>query len=48
MSVVYKMGVIIVQTLPPPPAFIKGGIDFLKFGNNGGDEIFVLGMEELD
>ena len=41
------MGVIIVQTLPPP-AFIKGGIDFLKFGNNGGDEIFVLEREELD
>ena len=33
---------------PPPPPFIKGGIDFLKFGNKSGDEIFFLEKEGLD
>ena len=37
----------IVQT-PPPPHLTKGGIDFLKFGNKGGDEIFFLEREGLD
>ena len=27
---------------------LKGGIDFLKFGNKGGDEIFFLEREGLD
>ena len=38
----------IVQTPPHPPPFTKGGIDFLKFGNEGGDEIFFLEREGLD
>ena len=33
----------------PLPPFIKGeGIDFFKFGNKGGDEIFFLEREGLD
>ena len=36
----------IVQT--PPYSIIKGGIDFLKFGNKRGDEIFFLEREGLD
>ena len=35
---------VIVQT----PPLQKGGIDFLKFGNKGGDEIFFLEREELN
>ena len=32
------ISLLIVRT--PRPPFTKGGIDFLKFGNKGGDEIF--------
>ena len=41
----------IVRTLlplPPLSFFINGGIDFLKFDNKGGDEIFFLEREGLD
>ena len=31
-----------------PPPFIKGGTDFLKFDNKGGDETFFLEREGLD
>ena len=36
--------------LPPPPSIpsvIKRGIDFLKFGSKGGDEIYFLKREGL-
>ena len=36
------------NTPPPPLLFTKGGIDFLKFCNKGGDEIFFLEREGLD
>ena len=29
----------------PPLSFTKGGTDFLRFGNNGGDKIFFLERE---
>ena len=32
----------------PPPFLYKGGNDFLKLGNKGGDEIFFLEREWLD
>ena len=32
----------------PPSLFMKVGIDLLKFGNKGGDEIFVLERERLN
>ena len=44
------LSTIIVRT-PPPPSFIMGGgggIDLLKFGNKGGDEILFLKREGLD
>ena len=34
----------VVRT-PPPVSFTKGGTDFLRFGNNGGDKIFFLEKE---
>ena len=37
----------VYHSLNPPP-FTKGGIDFLKFGSKGGDEIFFLEREGLD
>ena len=33
---------------PPPLQRGRGGIDFLKFGDKGGDEIFFLEREGLD
>ena len=44
---VYKISVI-VWTPPPPPHYKGGGIDFIKFGNKDGDEIFFLDREGLD
>ena len=32
---------------PPSPILYKEGIDFLKFGNKGGDEIFFLERKGL-
>ena len=40
-----------LHSLNPPhdtPILYKGGVDFLKFGNEGGDKIFFLEMEGLD
>ena len=37
-----------VHSSNPSPPFTKGGIDFLKFGNKGGDEVFFLEREGLD
>ena len=33
---------------PPPPPLQRRVIDFLKFGNRSGDEIFFLGREGLE
>ena len=33
---------------PPPPPLQRGRIDFLKFGNKGGDKIIFLEREGLD
>ena len=41
----------ILHNSNPPPPLTKwggGGVDFLKFGNEGGDEIFFLEKEGLD
>ena len=35
-----------LYSLNPPP-LQRGGIEFLKFGNKGGDEIFFLEREGL-
>ena len=37
----------IVRPLPPPP-FLYRGIEFLKFGNKGGDKRFFLEREGLE
>ena len=44
------MDVDTVRTHPPPshPPLQRGGIDFLKFGNKGGDKTFFLEREGLD
>ena len=33
---------------PPPPFFLYRGIEFLKFGNKGGDNRFFLQREGLE
>ena len=33
---------------PPPPLFLYRGIEFLKFGNKGGDNRFFLQREGLE
>ena len=38
----------IVRPPPPPPLFLYRGIEFLKFGNKGGDNRFFLQREGLE
>ena len=38
----------IVRTPHPTPPLQRGWIDFLKFGNKGGDKIFFLERKGLD
>ena len=44
----HKLSMTCHSSNPPRPGGGGGGVDFLKFANMGGDEIFFLEMEGLD